>query len=395
MLLRPARFPRAGPRLFLAKTQEESTMTTTRRTRQLAASAVAAALGVTALAGCGSSDDQASGSGGTKGSGSKTVTLVSHDSFNASKDVLKEFTEETGYTVKVLKSGDAGVALNQEILTKGSPRGDVFFGVDNTLLSRALDSGLFAPYQAKGLDRVAADTRLDADKHRVTPVDTGDICVNYDKKFFADKKLAPPQSFDDLAKPAYKNLLVTENAGTSSPGLGFLLGTVAAYGEKGYQDYWKKLKSNGVKVVDGWEQAYNEEFSGSAGGKKAKADRPLVVSYASSPPVEVLYAKPQPKTAPTGVATGTCFRQIEFAGLLTGAKNEAGGKALLDFLISKRFQEDMPLNMFVNPVAKDAKLPELFTEFGATVDRPATVAPDLIAKNREQWVQSWSSLVVK
>ena len=184
-------------------------MTTTRRTRQLAASAVAAALGVTALAGCGSSDDSTAGSGGTKGSGSKTVTLVSHDSFNASKDVLKEFTEETGYTVKVLKSGDAGVALNQEILTKGSPRGDVFFGVDNTLLSRALDSGLFTPYQAKGIDRVPADTRLDADKHRVTPVDTGDICVNYDKKYFADKKLAPPQSFDDLAKHAYKNLLVT------------------------------------------------------------------------------------------------------------------------------------------------------------------------------------------
>ncbi|MEL5960458.1 thiamine ABC transporter substrate-binding protein [Streptomyces sp. CLV115] len=370
-------------------------MTTTRRTRQLAASAVAAALGVTALAGCGSSDESAGGSGGTKGSASKTVTLVSHDSFNASKDVLKEFTEETGYTVKVLKSGDAGVALNQEILTKGSPRGDVFFGVDNTLLSRALDSGLFTPYRAKGIDRVAADTRLDADKHRVTPVDTGDICVNYDKKYFADKKLAPPQSFDDLAKPAYKDLLVTENAGTSSPGLGFLLGTVATYGEKGYQDYWKKLERNGVKVVDGWEQAYNEEFSGSAGGQKAKADRPLVVSYASSPPVEVLYAKPQPAKAPTGVATGTCFRQIEFAGLLNGAKNEAGGKALLDFLISKKFQEDMPLNMFVNPVVKDAALPELFTKFGATVDAPATVAPEKIAKNREQWVQSWSSLVVK
>lgn len=234
-----------------------------------------------------------------------------------------------------------------------------------------------------------------AGKHRVTPVDTGDICVNYDKKYFADKKLAPPKSFDDLAKPAYKNLLVTENAATSSPGLGFLLGTVATYGEDGYQDYWKKLKSNGVKVVDGWEQAYNEEFSGSAGGKKTKADRPLVVSYASSPPVEVLYADPQPKTAPTGVATGTCFRQIEFAGLLDGAKNEAGGKALLDFLIGKKFQEDMPLNMFVSPVTRGAKVPELFTKFGATADKPATVAPDTIAKNREQWVQSWSSLVVK
>ncbi|MFE7752453.1 thiamine ABC transporter substrate binding subunit [Streptomyces sp. NPDC057428] len=359
-------------------------------TTKYAATALAAALGVSVLAGCGSDDDGAAGAGG-----SKTVTLVSHDSFNASDTVLKAFTKETGYKVKVLKSGDAGAALNQEILTKGSPRGDVFFGADNTLLSRALDNGLFTPYEAKGLERVAADTQLDGDKHRVTPVDTGDICVNYDKKYFADRKLDPPQSFDDLLKPEYKNLLVTENAATSSPGLGFLLGTVAAHGETGYQDYWKQLKSNGVKVVDGWEQAYNEEFSGSAGGKKAKADRPLVVSYASSPPVEVLYADPQPAVAPTGVATGTCFRQIEFAGLLNGAKNEAGGKALLDFLISKRFQEDMPLNMFVNPVAKDAKLPELFTKFGATVDKPASVAPEKIAKNREQWVQSWSSLVVR
>ncbi|MEU1349334.1 thiamine ABC transporter substrate-binding protein [Streptomyces sp. NPDC005795] len=364
-------------------------------TKKIAATVVAAALGASALAGCGSSDEAASGSGSTGSSGSKTVTLVSHDSFNASKGVLKEFTKETGYTVKVLKSGDAGAALNQEILTKGSPRGDVFFGVDNTLLSRALDNGLFTPYEAKGLDQVPADVQLDAAKHRVTPIDTGDICVNYDKQYFADRKLAPPRSFDDLAKPAYKNLLVTENAATSSPGLGFLLGTVATYGEDGYQDYWKKLKSNGVKVVDGWEQAYNEEFSGSAGGKKAKADRPLVVSYASSPPVEVLYADPQPKTAPTGVATGTCFRQIEFAGLLDGAKNEAGGKALLDFLIGKKFQEDMPLNMFVSPVTKGAKVPDLFKKFGATVDKPTAVAPDEIAKNREQWVQSWSSLVVK
>ncbi|WP_327326361.1 thiamine ABC transporter substrate-binding protein [Streptomyces sp. NBC_01210] len=362
-------------------------------TKKITVTALAAALGVTTLAACGGESKDSSASDG--GSKPKTVTLVSHDSFAASASVLKEFTKETGYTVKVLKSGDAGAALNKEILTKGSPQGDVFFGVDNTLLSRALDNGLFTPYEAKGLGQVNDEAQLDKDKHRVTPVDTGDICVNYDKKYFADKKLAPPQSFDDLAKPAYKNLLVTENVATSSPGLGFLLGSVGKYGEDGWQDYWKKLKENGVKVVDGWEQAYNEEFSGSAGGKKAKADRPLVVSYASSPPAEVLFSKPQPTEAPTGVATGTCFRQTEFAGLLKGAKNEAGGKALLDFLVSRKFQEDMPLNMFVNPVIKDAKLPEVFTKFGAVAVKPQTVAPDTIAKNREQWVQSWSSLVLK
>ncbi|MEV4683729.1 thiamine ABC transporter substrate-binding protein [Streptomyces kurssanovii] len=361
--------------------------------RRAVRTALVGAVGVCVLAACGGESKDKDPSGGA--SGPKTVTLVSHDSFAASDAVLKEFTARTGYTVKVLKSGDAGTALNKEILTKGSPQGDVFFGVDNTLLSRALDNDLFTPYEAKGLDQVAQDVRLDAGKHRVTPVDTGDICVNYDKKFFADKKLAPPRTFADLAKPEYKNMLVVENAATSSPGLGFLLGSIGEYGESGWQGYWKKLKDNGVKVVDGWEQAYNEEFSGSAGGKKAKADRPLVVSYASSPPVEVLYSDPQPAEAPTGVATGTCFRQIEFAGLLTGAKNEAGGKALLDFMISKKFQEDMPLNMFVNPVVKDAKLPELFTEHGAVVEKPETVAADTIAKNREQWVRSWSSLVVK
>ncbi|WP_405776677.1 thiamine ABC transporter substrate binding subunit [Streptomyces sp. NBC_00859] len=374
----------------MSNTKRAGTAGRTLTTGKLTATALAAALGVSALAGCGSSG----GSGSSAGQ-SKTVTLVSHDSFVASPSVLKAFTKETGYKVHVLKSGDAGAALNQEILTKGSPRGDVFFGVDNTLLSRALDNGLFTPYRAKGLDQVAPAVQLDAGKHRVTPVDSGDLCVNYDKKYFADHKIAPPRSFDDLIKPQYKNLLVTENVATSSPGLGFMLGTVARYGGDGWQGYWKKLKANGVKVDDGWEQAYNNDFSGSAGGKKAKGDRPLVVSYASSPPAEVLDAEPQPKTAPTGVATSTCFRQIEFAGLLDGAKNQAGGKALIDFLISKKFQEDMPLNMFVDPVVKGAKEPALFTKYGAKVTRPETVAPGTIAKNRDQWVKSWSSIVLR
>ncbi|MEU7112610.1 thiamine ABC transporter substrate-binding protein [Streptomyces sp. NPDC046182] len=359
----------------------------------MVAAAIAAALGVTTLAACGTEDTRdAAGKSGEPAP--KTVTLVSHDSFNASKEVLAEFTKQTGFTVKVLKSGDAGVAVNKEILTKGSPQGDVFFGVDNTLLSRALDNGIFEPYEAKGLDAVAAEAKLDKE-HRVTPIDTGDICVNYDKKYFADKKLAPPQTFDDLAKPEYKDLLVVENPEKSSPGLGFLLGTAAQYGDDGWQDYWKKLKANGVKTVDSWELAYNQEFSGSAGGQKAKGDRPLVVSYASSPPVEVLYSEPQPKDAPTGVSTGTCFRQIEFAGLLNGAKNPEGGKALIDFLISKKFQEDMPLQMFVNPVTEGAQLPALFTQHGEVIDKPQTMAPEKIAEKRDQWIQSWSSLVLK
>ncbi|MEU1514158.1 thiamine ABC transporter substrate-binding protein [Streptomyces sp. NPDC005811] len=347
-------------------------------------------LGLVTLSACG-----AESSGTKSASDTKTVTLVSHDSWAVSKSVLADFEKQSGYRVKVLTDGDAGQAVNKAILTKDNPQGDVFFGVDNTLLSRALDNGLFQSYEAKGLDQVGSAYQLDSGKHRVTPIDYGDICVNYDKKYFADHKLAPPTSYDDLIKPAYKNLLVTENASTSSPGLGFLLGTAARYGDDGWQGYWKKLKANGVKVVDGWEQAYNEEFSGSAGGKKAGADHPLVVSYASSPPAEVIYGDPKPSTAPTGVATGTCFRQIEFAGLLGNARNSAGGKALIDFLISKEFQEDMPLNMFVYPVVEGASVPAEFTKYGPAAKDPETMDPAKIAQNRDQWVTSWTSLVLK
>lgn len=346
-------------------------------------------LGALALAACGSStDNKSSASGSTKAG--DTVTLVTHDSFAVSKPVLKAFTKQTGITVKVLKNGDAGAALNQAILTKDNPLGDAFFGVDNTFLSRALDAGIFVPYTATGLDRVPSRLQLD-DRKRVTPVDYGDACINYDKGWFAKEKLAVPQTLSDLTRPEYKDRLVVENPATSSPGLAFLLASVAKFGANGWEKYWTQLRTNGVKVVDGWEQAYDSEFSAGSG----HGAFPLVVSYASSPPAEVYYAKPTPKTAPTGALTGTCFRQVEFAGVLKGAKHAAAAKKLIDFMLTQRFQADIPLQMFVFPARAGTPLPSVFTKYATVPNHPFTLTPAVIGAHRDAWIEQWTNTVLR
>jgi thiamine transport system substrate-binding protein len=328
--------------------------------------------------------------GTSTGSGETTITLVTHDSFSASKSVLRQFTKRTGVTVEVLPSGDAGAAVNQAILTKNNPLGDVFFGVDNTLLSRALEEGIFIPYKSPELANIPKALQLDP-KNRVSPVDTGDVCLNFDRKYFTDKKLTVPKKLEDLTKPEYKGLLVVENPATSSPGLAFLLATVDTFGANGWRDYWERLRANDVKVVDGWEQAYNTEFSGSAG----KGDYPLVVSYATSPPAEVVNADPKPETPPTGALLDTCFRQIEFVGILKGTAHEKAAKQLVDFMLSERFQRDLPLQMYVFPSRDGTKLPIEFVKFAKLAPRPSKIPPDEIAENRDRWIDEWTDTVLR
>jgi thiamine transport system substrate-binding protein len=323
--------------------------------------------------------------------GPKQVVLVTHDSFVISDDVKRGFRNRTGMRLRILQTGDAGEALTKALLTAGNPQGDVLFGVDSNLLSRALETDLFEPYEPPALDRVVERYVLDPE-HRVVPIDHGEVCLNYDRAWFADRDLAPPQSLDDLTDPAYEGLLVVENPATSTPGLAFLLATVVAYGEGDWQDYWGRLRANDVLVVDGWEEAYNARFSGSA---VSDGDRPIVVSYASSPAAEVIFRDPRPKRAPTGVVTDSCIRQIEFAGVLRGTENEDGARQLIDFMLSKRFQEDVPLSMFVYPVVRGAKLPPEYRKFAVVPSNPLDLPPEQIEANRERWVKEWTAVVLR
>jgi len=326
-----------------------------------------------ALAGC------SLGSGGDQGE--RKVVLVTHDSFAMSDDVLNAFTKQTGITIDVRKLGDAGALTNQLVLTKSNPIGDVAFGVDNTFASRALDEDVFAPYQVK-VDG-PADYALD-DTDRLTAVDLGDVCLNIDPAALAGKGVPEPTSYADLAKPEYKDLLVVEDPATSSPGLAYLLGSIAKLGD-GWQDYWRSLKANGVKVVSGWEEAYTQDFSGSSG----KGPRPIVVSYASSPSAE-LDDQGNPRTK---AVLSTCFRQVEYAGVLKNAKHADDAKKVVDFLLSERFQSQVPEQMYVYPTRAGVSLPAAWEKAAPLPTAPAELPAKEITRNRERWISEWRSVV--
>ena len=301
--------------------------------------------------------------------GPKEVVLVAYDAFTPADGIFDRFTEETGVKVRIVTAGDTGTMVSKAILTAGKPEGDVMWGIDNTFLSRAQRAEVLESFE---------------------PVDEGDICVNYDKNWFASRALAPPRTFDDLVAPEYAGLLVTQDPTSSSPGLGFLLATVARYGNDGWQDYWRRLLDNDVTIVSDWTTAYTVEFSGSSG----KGKHPLVVSYGSSPPAEVVYAATPVDEPPTAVVESTCFRQTEYVGILRGSPNRETARKLIDYLLDVPFQESIPLSLFVFPVNPQASLPKVFTDFAVRPTDPLTIAPDVIEKNRDTWLDAWRALAL-
>ena len=315
-------------------------------------------------------------------SASDRVVLVTHESFVLPKKLEKQFEQESGYDLVVRGSGDAGALTNKLVLTKDDPLGDVAFGVDNTFASRALDEGVFAPYAAT-LPAGAEQYRLAGDDdHRLTPIDNASVCVNVDDTWFADHDLAPPTTLDDLADPAYKDLFVLPGAATSSPGMAFLLTTIAAYGDA-WPDYWTKLMDNGAELTAGWSDAYEVDFTQGGGG----GDRPIVLSYDSSPAFTVADG-----TSSTSALLDTCFRQVEYAGVLDGAANPDGAEALVDFLLSPDVQAALPDSMYVFPVASDTPLPQEWAEFAKKPTTPYDVDPTSISEHRDDWLREWSDV---
>ena len=312
-----------------------------------------------------------------------SLTLIAHDSFAAgvNDETFAAFTADTGIEVEVIAAGDTGALVNQAVLTKDNPLADVLFGVDDTFLSRALDNEIFLSHESDGLGDVPDVFEVEGDP--VTPISYGDVCFNYDKAFFDNAQLVVPDDLDDLRVNTYAQLVTVEHPATSSPGLAFMLATIAIYGEDDWLEWWDTMNNAGVNVVADWDTAYYGEFTRYGGSS------PIVMSYASSPPAEVIFSDVPLDDAPTGVIEASCYRQVEYAGVLAGTPYPDSAGDLVDFMLSKAFQESVPLTWFVFPANEEAELPQEFVDHTLIPAAPARLDPDLVAEKREEWINEW------
>lgn len=288
------------------------------------------------------------------------VRLATHDSFYITDEQIAAFEAETGFELELVKMGDTGALTNQLVLTKNAPVADVFFGIDNTFLSAATGEGV---------------------TNNPVAISYGDVCFNYDIDWFQKAGITPPNSWRELGDPRFKDLVVISNPRLSSPGLAFLATTHAGFETSAEVfAYWRSLRDNGLKISGGWNDAYFTNFT------RYEGDRPIVLSYASSPAAEIK----EDGTSGTQALLDECFRQTEYAGVVEGGKNPAGAQALIDFFLGEEFQKALPANMFVYPITDVALSPEW--ESHAKPAR-STIGGDLdFAANREKWLKDWSDV---
>lgn len=290
------------------------------------------------------------------------VRLAAHDSFVISDELINQFESDSGYELEIIRLGDTGSLTNQLVLSKNAPVADAFFGIDNTFLGRAESEGVI---EGKPL-----------------AIDYSDVCFNYDIAWFEEQAITPPEHWRDLVQPEFKGLAVVSNPNFSSPGLAFLASTHAAFDTPAEVDeFWVALRENEVKVAGSWEDAYFADFTRYGG------NRPIVLSYASSPSAEVN----EDGTAGSRALLDDCFRQTEFAGVIADSANSAGARALVEFLRGDSFQRSVPEAMYVYPAVEGISVPESWAQFA--LPATSTLGEDLdVNGNRDTWLADWSEV---
>ena len=318
-----------------------------------------------------------------------TLTVLTYDSFAVSSDLVEAFEAENNVKLQFIEAGSGGEVIARAVLTKDEPIADVIIGFDYSQFGKVFSNDILEAYESPELANIPEIYRLDA-QNRALPFNFGEICINYDKKYFAENGLEIPTSLDDLLKPEYNGLLVTQDPSASNTGIGFLIATIEKYGEDGFVDYWNGLIQNGLVIGNSWSSTYYTNFSAASGS----GEQPMVVSYTTSPAAEFIYSETGDAPTDSLTSDGMCYRSIEFCGILKNSKNPELAQKFIDAFIGKEWQEDLPMQMFVYPVNELAELPEEFELYGKPAVNPVMPDPELVAEKHDEWVRIWAEEVL-
>jgi thiamine transport system substrate-binding protein len=313
--------------------------------------------------------------------GAQELRLMTHSSFSLPKPLLAQFESQAGVKLRIIKGGDAGEMLNKLILTRNKPIADVVYGLDNTLVAKALANQVIEPLTTD------ADAQLG---RALAAVDYGFVNINLDKAEVAKRGGVLPKSLQDLTLPAFKGWLVMPHPATSSTGYAFLLATISSMGEESAFAWWAQMRANGLKVTKGWSEAYYTEFS------RNKGAYPLVVSYATSPAAEVFYSKEKVSESATASLNlkGGVLRQVEGVGLVKGGQHHDAALKFVAFMRSAPVQQALQTEMWMYPSQSATPRAEVM-RFAAEPTEFETPDAALIAKQGAQWVARWTQVVLK
>lgn len=319
-----------------------------------------------------------------------TLTILDHGAFGSFGDASARFENLTGAKVEHVSATDAGGALARAKLEKGNPTFDVIYGIDNILWSRAVDEGVFEPYKPALSKRISPEfVFFDANgSWFATPVDHGFVAVNVDPRVVTGSVA----TLEDVR--AHASQFVTQDPRTSTPGLGFLLATIATYPDS-WQAYWQDLFANGTLVTSGWTEAYEQHFSGGYGADYGgKADRGIVTSYTTSPAYEAFFGRTMENLSTPVIAPQSTFHQIETMGIAKGTKNLDAAKAWIEFSLTPGFQNLTAPGMAVYPVILNEDVSATFGGVDPAPGsfEPASMSTETIGRNVEPWVREWTAL---
>ncbi len=318
-----------------------------------------------------------------KESAEETLTIYSYDSFvsyGLPDATNKLFEEKYNCKIEYRTFGGVGATLNRLILEKNNPQADLFVGLNMNNLARALEEEIFISYRPENYEVIPEEYRIDKN-WRVTPFDgPNSLAIIYDSEVIKN----PPRSFEDLLKPEYKGKLILEDPRSSSPGMGFLLWTIAVYGEDHYLDYWEKLEPTIFHIYPDWTSAFDTAFV-------QNKEAPMVLSYDVDP--AYFYYEDEVTRYKAVIPEEGGWLQLEFVGIVNDSKHQELAQQYMEFMLSREFQENLPLYQWAFPIDTSIQLPECY-DYAVNADKYITLPLEDIANKSQIWLEQWIEMII-